>query len=126
MKKLIPLVILACAVAAVCAVLFNPSESKRITRPDGAFTAVVSYRNYQTYLPSAPGDSGGMPGFITIYDRSGQSYGRIPLSKISQANELQWTDTGAIIPGYCNWEFSSRSYRVLDEDHARQESDPSR
>ncbi|BDS07038.1 hypothetical protein NT6N_20780 [Oceaniferula spumae] len=119
MKKL-PLIILILAAAAVCAIMFKLSESKRMTDPTGKFTAVVTYRNYQTYIPSAPGDSSGKSGFITIYDHTGTSYGRIPLDMIAQADDLQWTDTGATIPAYCTWNFETRTYRYWNSDQTEE------
>lgn len=119
MKKL-PIIMLILAAAAVCAVMFNMSENKRITSPTGRFTAVVSYRNYQTYNPTSPGDTSGKPGFITIYDRAGTSYGRIPLAMIKQADDLKWTDTGAMIPSYCAWNFETREYRYWNSDQTKE------
>jgi len=119
MKKL-PIIILILAAAVICAVMFNMSESKRMADPTGEFTAVVTFRNYQTYNMRSPGDSSGKPGFITIYDRTGTSYGRVPLSMIKLADDLQWTDTGAMIPSLCEWNFETREYRYWNSDQTEE------
>lgn len=114
MKKEI-IIVLVFALALILApfgfVAFKEVKGGSVSSPNGKYIAVVSFRNYQSWLFCAPGDSSGKPGYITIYDQDGTSYGTVPVEMISQLSDLRWTDKGAEITAKCEWNFGSRTCR---------------
>lgn len=115
-KALISLFVIFCAIVFtwVGAEALREVEGRSDTDPSGKYRAVVTFRNYESWLGKAPGDSSGKPGFITIYGPRGESYGMIPVGVIAQLSDLQWTDTGARIPAHCEWDFDGGTYRYWD------------
>ena len=110
---------LICGFMIFCAIVFifvgaqalREVEGRSETDPSRRYRAVVTFRNYESWLGRAPGDSSGKPGFITIYGQSGESYGKIPVDMTAQLSDLYWTDTGARIPAFCEWDFDRGTYR---------------
>jgi hypothetical protein len=106
--------------ALVGSVAFKEVEGRSVSSPSGRYRAVVSFRNYESWLPCAPGDSSGKPGYITIYDQDGTSYGTVPVGMISQLSDLRWTDKGARIHADCEWDFGSRTCRYWNDSQTRE------
>jgi len=104
-------VIFLLSLVLIGAVALHEVEGRSERDPSGTYRAVVSFHNYKTWLARAPGDSGGKSGYVTIYDKTGVSHGKIPVEMIDQLSDLRWTDTGARIPAYCEWDFRGHTYR---------------
>lgn len=104
------------------AFLFSREEGSRFSDPSGQFTVVVSKRRYQDYLMRFPGQSGDEPGFIEIFDRSGNSFGRIPVEMINAVSDLHWpsSHTGARIPLIAEWDFQHHTCFYWSADQTRQ------
>lgn len=98
----------------------NEVKGKTLMDPSGQYKAVVTYRHYESWIACMPGDSSGKSGFITIYDQKGTSYGKIPVHMISQVSDLRWTENGAWIPAYCEWDFKRGIYRYWNDSQTRE------
>ena len=114
MKKSL-IVILAICATVIGVVLYSESEVARMVDPSGEYTAVVTFRKYQAIIPGSPGDGSSKSGYIEVYDSQGRSYGRIPVGLIQQSDDLEWTDSGAMIPAYCEWNFQKGEYRYWND-----------
>jgi len=85
-------------------------EANSVKDPTGEYVAVATYRAYQSWIGRAPGDSGGKPGFITIYDRAGRSFGTMSVVMIDHLQDLEWEESGARISTHHEWDFTTRTY----------------
>lgn len=115
------LLVLPFAVAIIVGVrLFARVEVDRLDGPSGDYVAIISERRYQSYLMRAPGDSGGAPGFVEIFNRAGESFGRIPIPLTQMGREIQFTSTGAEIRAVAEWDFKHRTCYYWTEDQDKQ------
>jgi hypothetical protein len=80
---------------AVATWLFQEVECLRIGSPNRQHTAVVTYRRYELFQTTFPGQSEDKSGFIRIEDKNGINYGRIEIPMVSMARDLEWTHEGA-------------------------------
>jgi hypothetical protein len=129
MKKiLISVFVIFCAIVLILVgtEALREVEGGSDTEPSGRYRAVVTFRNYESWLGRAPGDSSGKPGFITIYGQSGESYGKIPVDMIAQLSDLYWTDKGARIPAHCEWDFDRRTYSYWNASQTHETIENSR
>lgn len=110
--------LLLCAVGA--AVLLSEVEYRRFSSPDHHYTAIVTYRRYQSFLPTLPGQSSDKEGSIRIVDSSGTNYGKIAIPMVWMAEELEWTARGAELGIVGRWDFFKREYRYWNEDQTRE------
>lgn len=119
-----PLLIASClAVLILCAVaiwLLQEVEYQRINSPDGQYTAIVTYRRTEAFLPIFPGQSGDKPGFIKIEDRNGNNCGKIGVPMIGMSRDLEWTDGGANLDLVCEWNFAKRECRFWNIAQTKQ------
>lgn len=111
---------LAVLVIAAGVYLRSRVEVIRLSSPSGDHTVVVSERRFETFLPRAPGDGRGAPGFVEIFDRNGSSCGRIPVPMIQFTDDLEWTPTGAAIRLVGEWDLQRHSCVYWSEDQDRQ------
>ncbi len=120
-RRLITAFVAFCAVLILILGLFamHEVEGQSASDPSGDYRAVVTFHQFQSWLSRAPGDSSGKSGYITIYDRSGTSFGKIPVDMIAQLSDLRWSENGASIPAYCEWDFDRRSYGYWNADQTR-------
>ncbi len=95
--------------------LVQEDEYLRIDSPDGKHTAIVTYRRYESLLPTMPGGSGDKEGFIRIEDPGGSNYGKIGVPMVSMSRDLEWTADGARLKLVGEWVFSNREYRYWNE-----------
>lgn len=102
--------------AMVC--LFQEVEYQRVVSPDGSYTAIVTYRRYESLKPKAPGQSLDKAGFIRIVDTRGTYYGKIPVPMVWMSDDLQWPPGGARLPLVGEWDFVKREYRYRDSSEA--------
>ena len=115
------LLVLPFAAAVIAGVrLFGRVEVDRLDGPSGDYVAIISERRYQSYLMRAPGDGGGEPGFVEIFNRSGGSFGRIPLPMVLLDREIEWTSTGAEIRFVGEWDFKHHTCYYWSENQDRQ------
>ena len=83
--------------------------------PTGFYTAIVSYRSYQSFLPRMPGSSSDKPGFVKIIDKNNKPYGEMPLPML-QLLELEWTEQGARIKLIGEWDFINETCWYWDHN----------
>lgn len=95
--------------------LVQEDEYLRIDSPDGKHTAIVTYRRYNSLLPTMPGGSGDKEGFIRIVDHAGSNYGKIHVPMVSMSRDLEWTADGAYLKLVGEWGFSKREYRYWND-----------
>jgi hypothetical protein len=98
--------------------LFQEVEYRRVVSPDGSYTAIVTYRRYESLKPKAPGRSSDKAGFIRIVDNRGIHYGKIPVPMVWMSDDLQWPPGGARLPLVGEWDFAKREYRYRDSSEA--------
>jgi hypothetical protein len=106
---------IALIAAAVATWLFQEVEYLRIDSPDGKYTAIVTYRRYESLRPTFPGQSGDKEGFIRIENQNGLNYGKIGVPTIGMSRDLEWTDNGADLKLVCEWDFAKREYRFWNK-----------
>ena len=82
--------------------------------PSGAFTAVVSYRTFYSFIPMPIGSSSDKPGFVEIFDRNNKSMGRLPIAMLQLA-DIRWKKNGAFINPFHTWDFSDGSCRYTGD-----------
>jgi hypothetical protein len=100
--------------------LLQEVEYLRIGSPSSTHTAVVTYRRYEAFKFTAPGQSGDKAGFIRIESSSGENYGKIPVPMIWMSRELEWTKDGARLPVVGEWSFPKREYRYWNESQTEE------
>ena len=93
-------------------------EYRRISSPDSSYTAIVTYRRYQSLLPIAPGQSSDKAGFIRIVDAHGTNYGKIAVPMVWMTGDLKWIPGGARLPLLGQWNFAKREYRYWNDSDA--------
>jgi hypothetical protein len=117
------LLIAAAAVVAIGVVagwLFQEVEYARVNSPRGGHIAIVTYRRYEAFKSTAPGQSGDKAGFISIEDTSGVRYGKIAVPMVWMFRELVWTEEGAKLPLIGKWTFLKKEYRYWDDDQTEE------
>lgn len=72
--------------------------------PSGRYLARITFSTYLSFIPMPIGSSGDKPGFVEIFDRDGESMGRIPVPMLQLAN-VEWTPTGAEVMMIGSWDF---------------------
>jgi len=100
--------------------LFQQVEYLRVDSPDGEYTAIVTYRRYESFQPTFPGQSGDKAGFIRIEDKDGQNYGRVGLPMVWMSRDLEWTNDGADLKLICEWDFTKREYRFWNDAQTKE------
>jgi hypothetical protein len=100
--------------------LFSRGEVSRLNDPSGRYTLVVSKLRYQSFIFRFPGDSGGPPGFVEIFDRGEKSFGRVSVEMINFAGAIEWTSSGASIPAVAEWDFIHGTCCYWTHDGTRQ------
>jgi hypothetical protein len=73
--------------------------------PSGRYLARITFSTFLSFIPMSPGSSGDKPGFVEIFDRDGESMGRIPVPMLQLSN-VQWTPTGAEVLMIGSWDFA--------------------
>jgi len=91
-------------------------EQFRLHSPDGQYTAVISTPRLWQLLPRLPGQAGDKPGQVEMLDQHMQSLGRMPLSRVSLASDLEWIRFGARIRLVGAWNFRDRFYAYWNDD----------
>ena len=112
------IVVLIIAVVAVW--VSQEVEYLRINSPDGKHTAIVTYRRYQSFRPTLPGQSGDKEGFIRIEDKNGINYGRIGVPMVWMSRQLEWTNEGADLKLVCGWDFAKGEYRFWNDSQTKE------
>lgn len=119
-----PLLIACCFLALIAGIsviwLFQEDEYLRIDSSEGEYTAIVTYRRYESFRPTLPGQSGDKAGFIRIEGKDGRNYGRISVPMVWMASDLEWTDDGAELKLICEWDFAKREYRFWNEAQTKE------
>ncbi len=72
--------------------------------PSRRYLARITFSTYLSFIPMPIGSSGDKPGFVEIFDRDGESMGRIPVPMLQLAN-VEWTPTGAEVMMIGSWDF---------------------
>lgn len=82
-------------------------EVSRTTSPDGAFTAVVTARRFEAFVPRSPGSGSDKPGFVEIFRADGTSCGRAEVSMVSNGFDVRWeterSPRSAVLVGVATW-----------------------
>ncbi len=73
--------------------------------PSRRYLARITFSTYLSFIPMPIGSSGDKPGFVEIFDRDGESMGRIPVPMLQLAN-VEWTPTGAEVMMIGSWDFA--------------------
>ncbi len=107
-------------VAAAILFLFSREEVYRYKSPSGDHTVVVTKYNYESFVIRFPGGGSDAPGFIEIFDRNGESCGRVPVPMIQFYGNLFWRETGAYIPALAEWDFKQRTCSYWSEDGSQE------
>lgn len=100
--------------------LLGEEEYKRITSPNGHYLAIATYKRYQLFIPSMPGQSSDKDGFIDIYGTDGTEYGRYPVLMVAVIHDLCWEETGAYVPAFCQWNFKTKTIRYWNESQTEE------
>lgn len=91
-------------------------EYRRMASPDGQYPAIATYPRWEEQVMRFPGQSGDKSGFVTIVDRNGVNYGKIPVPMVSFIYGIAWNEHGARPGTVGGWDFSKREYDYRDED----------
>lgn len=94
-------------------------EYIKIASPDEKYFARVTYNFYQSILPIMPGGSGDKSGHVTIFSKSGKSFGTIPIDMLSMAREIEWTSTGASIKLVGEWDFVNKQISYWNKEQTK-------
>lgn len=94
--------------------LLHEVECRRISSPDRRYSAIVTYRPYESFRRVAPGQSSDKQGYIHIVDANGTNYGKIAVPMVGMADDLEWKPGGARLPLVGEWDFVKREYRYSD------------
>lgn len=82
-------------------------EVSRAPSPDGAFTAVLTTRRFESFIPRGPGSGSDRPGALEIFRSDGTSCGRAEVPMVSMAGDLRWetdlTPRSAVLVGVATW-----------------------
>jgi len=112
------LVLAILSLGATALWLLQEVEYRRIPSPDHRFTAIVTYRRYESFRAKAPGQSADKAGFIHIVDENRSNYGRIAVPMVWMADDLEWKPGGARLPLVGEWDFAKREYRYWNASDA--------
>ncbi len=85
---------------------FRVKEYDRSLSPDGKYVAVAKYRAFRSWLPTNPGGSGDMPGWVTLFTKEGKSLGSLDVDMVSVLKDIQWTDHTAEIRTTGEWQLN--------------------
>ena len=64
-----------------------------------------------------PGSSGDKPGYVEIFDKKGDSLGRVPVEMLQmvQIGEIEWSSEGIEIPLVGYWDFKQGTCYYWDK-----------
>jgi len=110
------LVLAAVATAWLC----QEDECRRYASPDGRYVVIATSPRYESLMPALPGQSGDRSGFLTIEDTAGTFYGKIPVPMVWMAGDVEWTEHGAELAVFGEWDFSTREYRYWNNAQTRE------
>jgi hypothetical protein len=103
-------------VAVVLALALNHRTTYREYRdPSGRYLVRISVKTFQSFVPMMPGSSSDKPCFVEIFDRNGESMGRIPVPML-QLVDMEWAPNGAEVKMIGGWDFDKGEYWYWSED----------
>lgn len=116
MKKvlLIALLIFTGLIALLFLAFNHKTSTYEVNDPTGSYVAKYSARTFYSLIPMPLGSSGDKPGFVEIFNKSGDSMGQIPIPMF-QLGAVNWTATGANVQMIGEWDFVNGSCYYWDE-----------
>jgi hypothetical protein len=87
--------------------------------PTGKYTAIFSYKTYESLIPGSIGGAGDKPCYIKIVDNNGKNMGEIPVPMIQMA-EIEWSTNAAEVKLVGEWDFAKKICYYWSKDGDRQ------
>ena len=120
MKKsfLVALVIFIGLISLLFLAFNHKTISYQVSDPTGQYVAKLSYRTFYSLIPMSPGSSSDKPGFVEIFNKSGDSMGQIPVPSL-QLGGVFWKPNGADVQMIGEWNFKNGSCYYWDESDSK-------
>jgi hypothetical protein len=120
MKKslLIALVVFLSIISLLFLAFNHRTISSEASDPTGQYVAKLSYRTFYSFIPMSPGSSSDKPGFVEIFNKNGESMGRVPVPSL-QLGGVLWKPDGADVQMIGEWNFKNGSCYYWDESGSK-------